>query len=640
MRPARLSARTIRRARALLAAAGTGAALAALPSLAAAASPPDALVSCPAPLECGVIPVPLDHAAPDAGRLQLVVSRLRAKRGTSGGALLFLTGGPGQASVARIDPAIMVGLRQLSLNREVIAVDLRGTGRSGALACPSLDGPDPGTADDPAAVEAAVAGCARELGPTRRFFTSGQAIEDLELVRERLGIERWAVGGVSYGTYVATRYARAHPQRVDRLLLDSLVPVDGVSPSGADGLAATARILRELCAPASCRRISRDLVADVARLEGILSVRSIPGTLVDRRGAASRRPFGGPGRPGLVYGALLDGDLNDVARASFPAAVRAALDGDATLMWRLLGAGAGDDSSRPTQQSQAAFLASVCQDTNLPWQSTTPIDARRRAGDDQAIALGGGSPGPFSPLAAGPASPSVLCRAWPEAAEAAIPAGALPDIPVLVLAGGADVRTPREGADRLRAQNPRVEIVVAPHRGHSVLGRETCAGTAVRRFFAGEPVGRPCADLARPRLVPLPPSRLAVVSSGPVGERAARSLLAAVTATLDDVPTAGAFARGTSLGFRATGLRGGLVDLRPGLLELKMIFDRFEYVPGVRVSGRLSQTSLLTALPVEGRLLVTSPLGRAVVSVSAGTLRLRRNGARAVSAPSDFSPLS
>ena len=377
--------RASRRSRTILAAAAClGLALAALPSLAGAASPPGALVSCPPRLECGVISVPLDHAVPDRGRLQLVVSRLRARRGPSGGALLFLTGGPGQASVARMDPTIMLGLRRLSQNREVIAVDLRGTGRSGALGCPSLNSPAAGAAGDPAAVEAAVAGCARELGPTRRYFTTQQAIEDLEDIRRQLGIERWAVGGVSYGTYVATRYARTYPQRIDRLLLDSLVPVDGVSATGADSLAAAGRILGELCSAGSCRGISRDLGADVARLEARLAVRAIPGTVVDGRGVASRRPFGGPGRSGLVFAALLTGDLNDGARASFPAAVRSALDGDATLLWRILGAGADDGTSHPTFQSDAAFLASVCQDTNLPWDSGTPIDARRRAGDDDA----------------------------------------------------------------------------------------------------------------------------------------------------------------------------------------------------------------------------------------------------------------
>ncbi len=642
MRTSRVSARTIR-STALLAAACLGIALAALPSPAGGASPPGALVSCPPPLECGVISVPLDHATPEAGRLQLVVSRLRARRGPSGGALLFLTGGPGQASLARLDPTIMLVLRGLSLNREVIAVDMRGTGRSGALACPSLDGEGAEEADDAAAVEAAVAGCARELGPTRRYYSTPQAVEDLELIRERLGIERWTVGGVSYGTYVATRYARAYPQRVERLLLDSLVPVDGQSPTGADSLAATARILDELCTPASCRGISRDLAADVARLEEILRVRPIPGTVISRRGVPSPRPFGGPGRAGLVYAALLSGDLNDASRATFPAAVRTALDGDATLLWRILRSG-GDDPESPTRLSQAAFLASLCQDTRLPWQSATPIDARRRAGEDEAASLGAGSRAPFPVPAAAPTSPNALCLGWPEAAEAAVPAGPLPDIPVLVLAGGADVRTPLEGAYRLHELNPRVEIVVAPHRGHSVLAGEACAATAVRRFFAGEPVGRPCSTLAPPRLVPLPPPGLGAPRSGRAGGRAARALAAALAATLDDVPAAIGFARETSLGGRATGLRGGILDLRGISLgpfrRLKMILDRFEYVPGVRVSGVLTQTAFGVALPVKGRLRISGPAGRAVASVGARTIRLRMSGAQPVVAPAPFSPLS
>ena len=320
---------------------------------------------------------------------------------------------------------------------------------------------------------------------------------------------------------------------------------------------------------------------------------------------ASRRPFGGPGQAGLVYAALLTGDLNDAARASFPAAVRTALDGDATLMWRILG---GRRRRVPPDAAERRSLPGVGLPGHEPALAERDPDRRppargRRAGGR----AGAGSAGPFSPFAAAPVSPSVLCRGWPEAAEAAIPAGPLPDIPVLVLAGGADVRTPLEGAERLRAQNPRVEVVVAPHRGHSVLSRELCAGTAVRRFFAGDPVGRPCSALARLRPVPLPPSRLAGVRSGPAGERAARSLVAAVAATLGDFPATVAFARPTSLGARATGLRGGFVNLRLGVLGLKMLFDRFEYVPGVRVSGVLTQPALLTVDPVEGRLVITSP---------------------------------
>ena len=246
--------RATRRSRTILAtAACLGAALAALPSLASASSPPGALVSCPPRSTAASSRCPIDHAAPDAGRLRLVVSRLRARPGPSGGALLFLTGGPGQASVARLDPRRDAPVaRPLPQPRG----DRGGHARHRSLRRALLPEPRtaraPRAAVDPAAVEAAVAGCARELGPTRRYFTTQQAIEDLEAIRRELGIERWAVGGASYGTYVATSYARTHPERVDHLLLDSLVPVDGVSPTGADSLAATARILGELCARGAC----------------------------------------------------------------------------------------------------------------------------------------------------------------------------------------------------------------------------------------------------------------------------------------------------------------------------------------------------------------------------------------------------
>ena len=112
--------------------------------------------------------------------------------------------------------------------------------------------------------------------------------------------------------------------------------------------------------------------------------------------------------------------------------------------------------------------------------------------------------------------------------------------------------------------------------------------------------------------------------------------MAAVAATLDDVPAAIAFARPTSLGARATGLRGGFMDLRVSFGELKMILHRVEYVPGVRVSGFLKLSALFLALPVEGRLLITSPAGRAVASVGAGAIHLRLNGARPVVAPTSF----
>ena len=54
---------------------------------------------------------------------------------------------------------------------------------------------------------------------------------DLEALRVALGADKLTLDGVSYGTFVAERYAMAHPDRVARLVLDSVVPA-----AGLDGL--------------------------------------------------------------------------------------------------------------------------------------------------------------------------------------------------------------------------------------------------------------------------------------------------------------------------------------------------------------------------------------------------------------------
>ena len=60
--------------------------------------------------------------------------------------------------------------------------------------------------------------------------------------------------GISYGTHVALQYARAFPQNVDRLVLDSIVGPNGPDPSCSTRTATLPRILREQCANDRCAR--------------------------------------------------------------------------------------------------------------------------------------------------------------------------------------------------------------------------------------------------------------------------------------------------------------------------------------------------------------------------------------------------
>ena len=49
--------------------------------------------------------------------------------------------------------------------------------------------------------------------------TTWHLVADIELIRERLGIERWAAFGGSWGATLALIYAQAHPERVSHLVL-------------------------------------------------------------------------------------------------------------------------------------------------------------------------------------------------------------------------------------------------------------------------------------------------------------------------------------------------------------------------------------------------------------------------------------
>ena len=106
--------------------------------------------------------------------------------------------------------------------RRLVLVDMRGTGHSRAIDCPALEGGH-GTP------QFGVAQCARILGPTYGSYRTSAAADDLDAVRERLGLERITMYGDSYGTFLAQSYAYRHREHLEALILDSAYPVRGES---------------------------------------------------------------------------------------------------------------------------------------------------------------------------------------------------------------------------------------------------------------------------------------------------------------------------------------------------------------------------------------------------------------------------
>jgi len=537
---------------------------------------------------CARLSVPLDRSGAVPGRVSLLVKRVAARQ--RGGAtlppLVLLAGGPGQSATDAFAGQSLDLLYAAYAKRDLIVFDQRGTGRSGLLRCPRLErvnllraGPAAGA-------------CARSLGPRRAFYTSRDSTDDLEAIRRRLGAERLALFGTSYGTKVALAYAKRYPDRVERLVLDSVVELDGPDPYYLDTLQAGARVLRALCA-GQCFWTS-DVVGEVAALVDRMAGAggALPGRLVDEqgRGHASRLT-----RVEL-FTILLSGDFDPTLRAAFPGAVHAALGGDLAPLLRLRRRAFAVDAEPPPPHvlSSAVYAATTCEEVRLPWERSAPLDPRERRSDaaERAAAIPDSAFEPFDRATSLGSDTLELCESWPQAPVAPeIGGGALPDVPVLLVEGADDLRTPVENAERTAGLFPRSRLVVAPQTGHSAIGSDFsgCAITAFARFVQRRPVPLGCRSLPRAfPATPPAPARLADVSpvTGIAGIRG--RTLAAVELTVQDVAEDSLsqllFSNRPSDVARGGGLRAGHYRLgSDNTLELHGV----EFVPGVTVTGRL-----------------------------------------------------
>ena len=520
------------------------------------------------------------------GRVSLLVKRVRARQ--RGGAtlppLVLLAGGPGQSGTDAFTDALGL-LYPAYARRDLIVFDQRGTGRSGLLRCRRLE------RSNLLRAGTAAAACARSLGRRRAFYTSRDSADDIEAIREQLDAERIALFGTSYGTKLALAYAKLHPDRVERLVLDSVVELDGPDPFYLDSVEASRRALRTLCA----ERCSwtEDPVADVAALiDRIASAGPLRGRLVDARGRSRR----GTVTSGELFSILVAGDFDPALRAAFPGAVGAALGGDVAPLLRLRRRAFEVDAEPPPPRvlSTAVYAATTCEEVTMPWSRDTPPDAgeRHRQAAERAAGIPDSAFAPFDRGTALASDVLDLCESWPQAPAAPeFGPAPLPDVPVLMLEGEDDLRTPVENAQRTAALFPQSRLVVAPATGHSTIGSDFsgCAERAFARFVQRRPVPPTCPRARRGFLPhPPPPLRLADVPRlrGTTGVRG--RTLAAVKLTLRDVTedlvTEVIFDTAASVLARGGGLRAGRYRLT---LDNTLELDGVAFVPGATLSGRL-----------------------------------------------------
>ena len=386
---------------------------------------------------CSTLPVPLDRSGKTAGRLDLRV----AMSGPDGApVLVFLSGGPGQPGLPFLESARR-HLGAAGRTYRLVVIDQRGTGRT-ALRCPALQR-QMGASDIAEPTRAAVEACAKRLGDLRRFYATTDTVEDLDALRAALGAQKIALDGVSYGTYVAERYALAHPDRVSRLVLDSVAPHHGITMLSELPMQATARVLGA--------KAARDLAKVVAREHnGVEMLDMLTGLSI--------------GKPHFAVAT---------------AALRRAAAGDTGPLNRLhANVLRVERSYNASDLSQGLHAATLCADIAAPWGAATDVAERESKLRAASATV---NTGPYDAETAERNGIAQQCLYWPPTTAPPNLPVELPNVPTLLLAGTKDLSTPLEWAREEAGHAPGGKLVVVPGAGHSVQSQDR---PAVKREVA------------------------------------------------------------------------------------------------------------------------------------------------------------
>lgn len=555
--------------------------------------PPVTPITCPAEardldpsVRCGEIRVPLNRAAPGGPTIRIRFERYRRvdRSRPAASTVVSLEGGPGYPARADRDARVQLW-RPISRTRDLVLVDLRGTGTSGALACRAFARSTRGYA-------ARAGRCAAQLGAARDHYTTAASVEDVEDVLRALRVGPVDLYGDSYGTYAAQAYALRHPGRLRTLTLDGAYPLPGTDPAWADLVTAIRRGLRLTCArrpgcPAQLQGV--DPVTPVARFAERLRRRPLTGSAPDGDGEPTRVRLNERAFAQLVgatywhYGVWRD----------LQAAIVAAEHGDPAPILRLaaetvvLDGGEAD----PPAWSEALYLAVTCHDYPQLWDPATPLAARPA---EVARRLRAYPPGAFRPFALtawvgvdyeGP----LACLRWPSPAGLPpVPEGArYPSVPTLVLNGDLDTITTSAQAQEVARRFPRSTFVEVRNSVHvtAILDADACASRIYWHFVRAKTAGdTSCAKrIPEQRVVrtfSTASLRPAWRLRGDASTAADRRLAAAAAATVADVISRW----WVNYDGDGVGLRGGTWSYT-GDGPVDFDLDGVSLYPGVSVSG-------------------------------------------------------
>jgi pimeloyl-ACP methyl ester carboxylesterase len=413
---------------------------------------------------CGSISVPWEPRDASYGKtsigfaLRPADDRAAGRRSTP---IVAVEGGPGYGS-SRTAPAYSGLFGRLLSTHDLLLVDMRGTGMSEPIHCPDLNlgrGPDWLT----------TAQCAHKLGERFISYRTSAAADDVDSVRQALGLGKVALYGDSFGTFLGQSYAFRHPDTIRSLVLDSAYPARGESA----------------WYPSIPRTGIRSYVISCERSP------SCPPHARERLGRLTRHLRRNHYGAAPLLNALGSAGYGPPASyLKIDRAGRALMAGNPGP-WRRLTVDQRPGSWHPEHYDHADEFTVGCNDYPLLWSKAASEPERRQQLMRAVASYPRDRFAPFTPREVAIASDFqyLECLAWPKPTklyEPPISPGSKPTkAPVLIVSGELDdVTTPHEG--HLVAQEfPDARQYIARNAGHvaSLYDGHSPAAKRIRRFL-------------------------------------------------------------------------------------------------------------------------------------------------------------
>jgi pimeloyl-ACP methyl ester carboxylesterase len=560
---------------------------------------------CPAaPAYCGRLDRPLDPTGAIPGRISIFFEYYpHSAPGKSRGTLVATEGGPGYPATLSRDDYLAL-FKPLRLSHDVLLMDNRGTGQSGAIDCRELQTAEKWTVGLTAA-------CGRSLGEGAPLYSTAYAADDLAAILDALNIERIDLYGDSYGTYFEQVYALRHPNTLRSIVLDGAYPLNGPDypwyPSYAPAMRDKFNIACRRFEP--CARLPGSSIDHILPVLEELRARPFHARAAD--GDGKQREFTAEASQLAI---VMFGSAPAVATVrDLDAAARAFADGDRAPLLRLMaetisGVDSRDPTANATLWSAGLAAAVMCQDPPQIFDMHLP-PMLRTADRDRAIAERKlRAPDTYAPFTIDeyrgmPLDYSFIdqCVEWPVApsshpASHVVAADApYPDIPALIISGELDnITTPADGAAVAGAfkRGTQIRIANSFHVNALPRARSACGAQIVRRFIETLRVGDAgCAAGVPPlRLAPrfaVHAAELEAANAMP-GNRADAAKLQWVSAAVLTAGDVLARVGGNSTG-RGVGLRGGSFRIENGPSTLHVALNQVRWTGDLAVSGTIDK---------------------------------------------------